>query len=559
MPALTRRQTLFGSLAWAPGAWLAGCATVADDPPPPPEGVALAAADLAWLNRITWGASASSAVQLSRLGRERFLARQLDPRAPGALPAALQAQIDAMRVTRTPMDALVLEMEQQRKAADAHTDDEQKKAAQQAYQQELNRLAREASARMLLRAVYSPAQLREQMTWFWFNHFNVHQYKHNLRAMVGDCEEALRAHALGRFRDLLGASALHPAMLRYLDNEANAANRLNENYARELLELHTLGVDGGYTQADVQELARVLTGLGVNLSGQPVQVRPQLQTQVVAKGLMLFNPQRHDMGDKRVLGGVVKGRGFDEINEVLDRLAQHPSTARFVSRKIATYFVADEPQSALIERMAQRFLQSEGRIAEVLRTMFESPEFEASLAGDRRKFKDPTRYVVSAARAAYDREPIANAQPLVNALYRMGQAPYNRQTPDGYPLTEAAWASPGQMATRFEIARQLGAGHAGLFRPEAPAASAAMTAAGMGGAAMMNTAMAGADTAQNKEAEAQKQREAQQRALPQLAKPQLQRSWQAVLSPATRAALDQAKTPQEWNTLFLSSPEFMLR
>lgn len=531
--------------------WLAGCATVADDPPPPPEGVALPAADVAWLNRVTWGASASSAAQLVRLGRERFLARQLDPRAPATLPTSVQSQIDAMRVTRTSMDTLVIELERQRKTADATADDEQKKLAQQAYQQELNRVAREASARMLLRAVYSPAQLREQMAWFWFNHFNVHQYKHNLRAMVGGYEDALRTHALGRFRDLLGASALHPAMVRYLDNEANAANRINENYARELLELHTLGVDGGYTQADVQELARVLTGLGVNLSGQPVQVRPQMQPLVVAKGLMLFNPQRHDMGDKRVLGEVVKGRGFDEISEVLDRLAKHPSTAKFVSRKIAAYFVADEPPTALVERMSQRFLQSDGRIDEVLRTMFASPEFEASLAGDRRKFKDPTRYIVSAARAAYDREPIANAQPLVNALYRMGQAPYNRQTPDGYPLSEAAWASPGQMAVRFEIARQLGAGNAGLFRAEAAAPAPAM-------GAMMMAAAATPDP-QAKEAEAQKQREAQQRALPQLAKPQLQRAWQALLSPATRAALEQAKTPQEWNTLFLSSPEFMLR
>jgi uncharacterized protein (DUF1800 family) len=343
------------------------------------------------------------------------------------------------------------------------------------------------------------------MTWFWFNHFNVHLSKHNLRAMVGDYENALRAHALGRFRDLLGASALHPAMLRYLDNEANAANRLNENYARELLELHTLGVEGGYAQTDVQELARVLSGLGVDFSGQPPQVRPQLQSLVVTRGLVLFNPLRHDMGDKRLLGDVVRGRGFDEIEQVLDRLARHPSTARFVSRKIATYFVADQPPASLVERMAQRFLQSDGRIAEVLRVMFESAEFEASLAAGQGKFKDPTHYIVSALRVAYDREPIANAQPIVSALYRMGQAPYNRQTPDGYPLDEAAWSSPGQMAVRFDVARQLGAGNAGLFRPDG----------------------APPDPVQQKEAQA--------RALPQLNRPQVQRSWQAALSATTRA------------------------
>jgi uncharacterized protein (DUF1800 family) len=463
-------------------------------------------------------------VEPHHLGRERIVCS-----AALSLPAMVQAQLDAMRISHTPLETLVMEMEQQRKTADGITDDEQKKLAQQAYQQELTRLAREAGARMLLRAVYSPAQLREQITWFWFNHFNVHQYKHNLRAMVGDYEEGLRAHALGRFRDLLGASALHPAMLRYLDNEANAANRINENYARELLELHTLGVDGGYAQTDVQELARVLTGLGVNLSGQPPQVRPPLQPLVVTRGLVLFNPQRHDMGDKRVLGDVVKGRGFDEINEVLDRLARHPSTARFVSRKIAAYFVADQPPPVLVERMAQRFLQSDGRIADVLRAMFEAPEFEASLNAGQGKFKDPTHYIVSAVRLAYDREPIANAQPLVGALYRMGQAPYNRQTPDGYPLDEAAWASPGQMAVRFEVARQIGSGHANLFRPDGAAA----------------------DPAQQKDAQA--------RALPQLNRPEVSRSWQAALSPATRAALDRATTPQEWNAYWLAAPEFMVR
>jgi uncharacterized protein (DUF1800 family) len=529
MTSLTRRRALASAAALSVPVWLAGCATPSDDAAPPPEGVALSSADLAWLNRVTWGASASSAAQLSRRGRARLLAAQLDTRAPAALPAAVQAQIDAMRISRTPMDTLVMEMEQQRKAADGTADDEQKKLAQQAYQQEMTRLAREASARMVLRAVYSTAQLREQMTWFWFNHFNVHQYKHNLRAIVGDYEDALRTHALGRFRDLLGASALHPAMLRYLDNEANAANRINENYARELLELHTLGVDGGYAQTDVQELARVLTGLGVNLSGQPPNVRPPLQSLVVTRGLVLFNPQRHDMGDKRVLGEVVKGRGFDEIGDVLDRLARHPSTARFVSRKIAAYFVADQPPAALVDRMAQRFVQSDGRIAEVLRAMFEAPEFEASLAARQGKFKDPTHYIVSAVRLAYDREPLVNAQPLVNALYRMGQAPYNRQTPDGYPMDEAAWASPGQMAVRFEVARQIGSGNANLFRPDGAAA----------------------DPAQQKDAQA--------RALPQLNRPQIRQTWQAALSPATRAALDRATTPQEWNAYFLAAPEFMVR
>ncbi len=489
----------------------------------------MSAADLAWLNRATWGASASSSAQLSRQGRERFLARQLDARTPATLPAAVQAQIDALRITRTPMDTLVMEMEQQRKAADAVADDEQKKQAQQTYQQELTRLAREASARMVLRAVYSPAQLREQMTWFWFNHFNVHQYKHNLRAMVGGYEEALRAHALGRFRDLLGASALHPAMLRYLDNEPTPPTASTKT-TRASCWSCTRSVSMAAMRKPTCRSWRVCSPASASISpASRRSVRPQLQSLVVARGLVLFNPQRHDMGDKRVLGQQIKGRGFDEIDEVLDRLAQHPSTARFVSRKIAAYFVADQPPPALVERMAQRFLQSDGRIAEVLRLMFEAPEFQASLDAGQGKFKDPTHYLVSAVRLAYDREPIVNAQPIVNALYRMGQAPYNRQTPDGYPLNEAAWASPGQMAVRFDVARQIGSGNANLFRPDGAAP----------------------DPVQQKEAQA--------RALPQLNRPQVQQSWQAALSPATRSALGRATTPQEWNAYFFAAPEFMVR
>jgi uncharacterized protein (DUF1800 family) len=230
---------------------------------------------------------------------------QLNPR-PAPLPPAAQAQIDAMAISRTPLDQLVTALDAQRKAADALPDEDQKKAARQAYQQQLNKLAREAQTRFVLRALYSPNQLQEQMTWFWMNHFNVNLRKDNIRAMVGDYEEnAIRPHALGKFRDLLGATLHHPAMLRYLDNAQNAGNRINENYARELMELHTLGVGSGYSQADVQELARVLTGVGVSmqpLDAPPPNVRPALRADYVRKGLFEFNPNRHDYGPKTLLG-----------------------------------------------------------------------------------------------------------------------------------------------------------------------------------------------------------------------------------------------------------------
>jgi len=244
---------------------------------------------------VTWGANDTATRQLTAVGAEHFLALQLHPTAAAPLPGPVQAQIEAMTIVQRPMDQLVIDLEQRRKAVEAITNDDAKQAAQHAYRQALNRLGREAATRALLRALYAPNQLHEQLAWFWMNHFNIFQYKRDLRAMIGDYEErAIRAHALGRFRDLLAATVHHPAMLRYLDNERNAVGHLNENYARELMERHTLGVHGGYTQRDIQELARVLTGLGVRLDGTTPTVRLALQGQYVRQGLFEFNPHRHD-------------------------------------------------------------------------------------------------------------------------------------------------------------------------------------------------------------------------------------------------------------------------
>jgi uncharacterized protein (DUF1800 family) len=361
------------------------------------------------------------------------------------------------------------------------------------------------------------------MTWFWVNHFNVHQYKQMIRAMVGDYERGLRAHALGSFRDLLAASAHHPAMLAYLDNAQNAAGHLNENYARELLELHTLGVDGGYTQRDVQELARVLTGFGVNNNdparSEPPKVQRVLAGQYLRDGLFEFNPNRHDYGNKTVLGHTIRGRGAAELDEVLDLLSRHPATAHNISRKLARFFVADEPPARLVTAMQQEFLRSDGDIAATLRVVFDSPEFAASLHA---KFKDPIHFVVSAVRLAYDHKPIVNANPMVYWLNRLGEAPFNHSAPDGYSLAESAWDAPGQLAVRFEIAKAIGFGSAGLFKTEGPTP-------------------------------------AEKPAFPQLANAIYYESTQRSLAPGTRQVLEQAASPQEWNLLLLSSPEFMLR
>lgn len=500
-------------LVLSAAALLAGCAA-----PPTAPATRSAASDALWLDRLSWGASSADLAAVRSQGRHAWLEAQLTARSPAPLPDAAQTQIQALPIAQTELLPLVQRMEAQRKAADALTDDMAKAEAQKQYQAALTRLAREASARQLLNALYSPHQVQEQLTWFWFNHFNVHQFKSNLRVMVGDYEQGLRERALGRFRDLLGYTAHHPAMLRYLDNEQNAANRLNENYARELLELHTLGVGGGYSQRDVQELARVLTGLGVNLTDARPKLKPEQEARYRRDGLMEFNPARHDFGDKTLLGITVKGQGEAELEQVLDLLASHPGTARFVSAKLAQYFVADEPPPALVARMAERWQQSDGRIADVLRTMVASPEFEASLG---RKFKDPTHYVVSAVRLAYADKVVLNTGPMIGWLYRLGQAPYNRQTPDGYPLDESAWAGPGQMTTRFEIARAIGSGSAGLFKVEG---------------------------------------EAKERpAFPQIAQPLYFEAIAPRLAAATQQALGQATSPQEWNTYLLASPDFMHR
>ncbi|MBS0364138.1 MAG: DUF1800 domain-containing protein [Proteobacteria bacterium] len=481
----------------------------------------LSAHDLALLNRLTWGETTSSAEEMKALGARAWLERQLHPAASDRLAPAAQAEIDALAISRTPMAETVVTQTAMAQAANKLTDPDQKKAAQQAYQQSLNDLGRQAATRQLLRDLYSPDQLQEQMTWFWMNHFNVHMYKRDIRAMVGDYEDrAIRPHALGKFRDLLAASLKHPAMMRYLDNDQNAANHINENYAREIMELHTMGVGSGYTQKDVQELARILTGVGVDLNPDPPKLKAAYQPLLVREGLFEFNPNRHDFGDKVLLGHTIKGSGFGEVDQALDILSREPATAHHLSAQMAAYFMGDDPPPALVDRMAKAFLRSDGDIAATLKVLFASREFDASLG---KTFKDPIHYAVSAVRFAYDDRVILNTLPMQNWLNRMSEGLYNHETPDGYSISAAAWDGPGQMAVRFEIARQIGSGSAGLFKPDQPQAK-------------------------------------DQPAFPQLQNALYYKAGlDQTLAPATRSALGQAVSPQDWNTLFLASPEFMRR
>lgn len=474
-----------------------------------------ASEDVAFLDALTWGVSPTSFAELRAKGREAWLREQLHPPAASPLPASVQGVVN-----EGPRDGLyehTLYLFALRRAADAEPDPDARKNARQYHQALLNADARHSTSAAILRALYAPDQLRERLTWFWFNRFNVHQAKGPVRIWVGDyVDTAIRPHALGRFRDLLEATLRHPAMLRYLDNTDNAAGHINENYAREIMELHTMGVGSGYTQADVEALARILTGVGIAPNREEIKVRPEHRADLLREGLFIFNPNRHDYGDKLFLGNTIRGRGFGEVEEALDLIARSPATARNVTRALSTYYLGRAPDDALAATLAAVFTRTDGDIAAVMDALIHSPSFAATRDGG---FKDPMRYVLSALRMAYDSRVILNTGPVIGWLNRLGEGLFARTTPDGYPIDPAAWMGPGQMSARFEVARQIGSGPAGLFKP-----------------------------ASGDEPDAP--------AFPLLANGLFFTTLEAGLGTATRAALAQAISLQDWNTLYLASPEF---
>jgi hypothetical protein len=322
----------------------------------------------------------------------------------------------------------------------------------------------------LVRAVLSERQLQEVMTDFWLNHFNIDLGKSGdiLDYAPSYERDAIRAHALGKFRDLLLATAEHPAMLIYLDNaqsigpDSPAAGRpkpgakpqqkgLNENYGREVMELHTVGVDGGYTQSDVTNLAKILTGWTVD--------QPQ------SGGGFVFEPRRHEPGPKSWFGQTINEDGMNEGIRALSTLAAAPQTAHFLSYKLAQRFVADTPPPALVNRMAAAYLASDGDIATVLRTMVHSPEFFAR-ANYRNKVKMPLEYVASSLRAT-GTDP-ANPGALANELKTMGEPLYRCLPPTGYAATADHWMNSAALVDRLNYALQLTGGHFGGMHFDAP-------------------------------------------------------------------------------------------
>jgi uncharacterized protein (DUF1800 family) len=313
-------------------------------------------------------------------------------------------------------------------------------------------VARDLSEGKLLRAVYSNRQLDEVLADFWFNHFNVYLDKGADRYLVIEYErDVIRPRVLGKFKDLLEATAKSPAMLFYLDNWQSVgpdapqargkkgARGLNENYGRELLELHTLGVDGGYTQSDVTEAARCFTGWTI--------LQPQ------RGGGFVFNSRVHDNGEKTVLGvRIPAGGGIRDGEAVLDLVARHPATARFISKKLATRFVADEPPASLVDRMAETFRKTDGDLRAVMKTMLEGKEF-FSEGAYRTKLKSPLEMVASAVRSVNGE--VDYAFPLANQVAQLGQPLYRKQEPTGYSNTSQEWLNSGGLLARMNFVLQL--------------------------------------------------------------------------------------------------------
>ena len=293
------------------------------------------------------------------------------------------------------------------------------------------------------------------MVDFWFNHFNVYLDKGAIRFWLSDYEERIRANALGNFRDLLAVTAKHPAMLIYLDNRKNTAPNspgglkikqgLNENYARELMELHTLGVDGGYTQDDVIVLARILTGWGLDIHSKKEN-----------KQGFFFYKNRHDRQEKVFLGNQIPAGGMEQGERALDILASHPATARHISYKLAQYFVADEPPSSLVDLLTRQFLDSQGDIKVVLNTLIHSQEFNSSQYYQQ-KFKTPYQYLVSLVRMGEIEQP--NLKRIQGMLKQLSMPVYMYPPPTGYSNTQSAWLNPQGMLQRTSLATAIANGN----------------------------------------------------------------------------------------------------
>jgi len=386
------------------------------------------------LNRLAFGARPGEAEKIANEGVDAWINRQLHPESISdeavekrlcQLPTLELSNAD---IAKTYMEPL-REARREKKEGEA-IDPDQMKMMRQASQG----LVRDLVSQRIIRATSSERQLNEVMVDFWFNHFNVFAGKGIDRFLLTSYErDTIRPNVWGRFEDLLMATAKSPAMMFYLDNARSHANGLNENYAREIMELHTLGVDGGYTQKDVTELARVFTGWSIE---------PET-------GTFRFRPRLHDRGAKSVLGvNLPPGGGIEEGERMIRFLAHQPATAHHIAFQLCQRFVSDNPPSALVDRVASKFLATNGDLRATVQTVVSSPEFWDP-ATFRAKEKTPLEYVVSALRAV--NATVVNPLPVARTLQQIGEPLYGAQPPTGYSDASDVWINSGALMNRLNF------------------------------------------------------------------------------------------------------------
>jgi uncharacterized protein (DUF1800 family) len=408
------------------------------------------------LSRLTFGARPGDAERVAAIGVSRWIDQQLHPAALN--DSALDAVLAPMSAWGQPTTGLARSEDVPRVILATPVSALMKDTSAQAKLNQIKvrllqvtALSDNFYAGRIIHAQTSERQLLEVVTDFWENHFSVYSGKMPSPTSLPEFDrDVLRPHALGKFRDLLGAVAHSPAMLYYLDNHLSTRRGLNENYARELMELHTLGVDGGYTQKDVQEVARALTGWTIDRTRQPAT--------------FIFRRDQHDTSAKMVLGHeLLAGRGVEDGEDVLDILAHHPSTARYIAFKLARRLVSDDPPPELVARAAATFTRTDGDIAEVVRTIVTSPEF-FSRAAFRAKVKTPYELVVSARRAL--NAPPDTTPQTARLIARLGQTSFGWLTPDGWPEKGIAWMTPGTMFSRIKFGNDVSEGRVPGLAPK---------------------------------------------------------------------------------------------
>jgi uncharacterized protein (DUF1800 family) len=442
------------------------------------------------LSRFTYGAGPGQVDAVVKMGLENWFAQQLEGSLPDDSLGEVLDRYDALKLTNEEIvnrypragqvvrmairdgviskDSVKVDRKEYRDVLQTYMEQKGYKKEQELFRQFINQ--------KVLRAAYSQNQLREVLTDFWFNHFNVSITKNDCAEFIPAYErDVIRPAALGSFSELLLRTAKSPAMSYYLDNFSSSVagdsmmagakkNRgLNENYAREVMELHTLGVDGGYTQQDVTQAARVLTGWGVypmNENGKGLIGRfseDQLARRgFVHEGDFFFNANRHDRGEKKVLGQTfVAGGGYEEGVRLLEMLAHHPSTAAFITRKIAVRFVSDNPPQSLLDKMAKTFRDSNGDIKKVLITMVDAPEFWSADAV-REKTKSPFELAIGAVRSLHG--TIEQPYQLYTWVTRMGEKKYYYQAPTGFPDKGSYWINTGSLLNRMNFGLALASG-----------------------------------------------------------------------------------------------------